>query len=495
MAIPGSSAAGIVLGVGAGAATSVALEPAIEVPKQQAWANAPYRILDTATLARLVAQGGVDLSTAADEAKRDGFGPDKLDALVYLAQTVPGIGEAMALWRRGLMSDADFAHTLVKAGLDQRYAAGIIGNKLAEPVGLGDIAIAIVRGILPAPAYVPVPVPSSGDKVPRYPVVNLDPEALAAKLGYGPEELEIMVGRSGLSMAPVMAAQALFRGIIGPDDFLIAIGEGDLRTEWAVPLREASRQILTADQYMEAVLRGWVTMADGKAGAAKHGMVDADAQLLYEIRRRPLSVSTITKALARGGNFDTANAPFNDPYVASVHEADLGPEWYGLAEAMKYTYPSAFVVRALLTDGALSEAEGEQIFLNEGWEPSLAKTVATHYATGTGTATDPHVGKAQTQLWTALHRSYLAGDTTDAEAGPVLTKLGVAAGSQPEVLSLWAEEKSLALKKLTPAQVKKAYGDGAINPATGAAWTQPEALAYLIELHYSPADAAAFLAI
>ena len=322
-----TDAPGIVVGVGVGAAAAAALEPAVEIPKQEAWAANPNRILDPATLARLAAQGGITLGAAESEALRAGYGSDKLDALVYLSQTVPGFAEAMHLWRLGYISDNLMSHALTKAGLDQRYVQPILETKIEELLGLGDIAYAVVRGILPAPAYVPVAPPTHGDKVPRFPQVNIDPEALAAKIGYSPEALEIMVGRSGLSMAPGMAANAFFRGIIGPNDFLMAIAEGDLRTEWSDAVREVSRAIPTAGQMVEHRLRGWTNQQGMENQVARHGMTPADAQLIYETTRRPLTVATITKALARGGTFDTANAPFSDPYVASVHEANLGPEW------------------------------------------------------------------------------------------------------------------------------------------------------------------------
>jgi hypothetical protein len=48
---------------------------------------------------------------------------------------------------------------------------------------------------------------------------------------------------------------------------------------------------------------------------------------------------------------------------------------------------------------------------------------------------------------------------------------------------------------LTPAQVKKAWNEGVINPATGVAWTEDEALAYLIELGFGADDAKTFLNI
>ena len=119
MAGPVGSSIGVLTGVAVGGAATVALEPAFEIPRQDAWSRNANRILDVGLLARLVAQGGVDLADAENEAKRDGFAPDKLDALVYLEQTVPGVGEALSLWRLGLITDALFSHVLVKAGLDQ----------------------------------------------------------------------------------------------------------------------------------------------------------------------------------------------------------------------------------------------------------------------------------------------------------------------------------------------------------------------------------------
>lgn len=483
----------LIVGTAVGGAAAAAFEPALEVPRQEAWNSAPNRILNADLLARLVAQGGVDLGSAQAEAKREGYDTDKLDALVYLAQTVPGIGEATALWRRGLISDGLYSHVLVKEGLDQRYVAGIIANKTAEPIGLGDIGYAVVRGIVPAPSYVPVPVPAQGDTVPRYPVVNVDPEELAAKLGYSPEMLQIIIGRSGLSMAPVMAAQARFRGIIGPNDYLIAIGEGDLRTEWAHAVLEASRQILTADQYMEGALRGWTDLATGKAGAAKHGMTDADAQLLYQIRRRPLAPSRITQALARGGTFNPSPDEIQDPYSASVHQADLGPEWYDLAEHLKYTYSVPFWWRSMASSGALSAAEAEDLLLRVGNPPDFAAKVTAHFVGQTGPVADPHVAKAQGQLWTTLHRSYVAGKTDDTAATTVLGTLGVAAGAIPSVLHLWQTEAALVRKPLTAAQIKKAYRSGTVNPDTGSPWTQDEALAELMALGMSHSDALTFL--
>ncbi len=435
----------LLLGFAVGEAASAAFEPALEIPKQQAWESARNRVLDPATLAALYAQGGVDLGTAHGLAAKSGYSDANLDALAYLAQTVPGVAEALHLWRLGFITDSLFIHALVKAGLDQRYIGPIIQTKTEELLGLGDIAISVVRGILPAPSYVPVPVPAKGVKVPRYPQVPIDPEVLAAKIGFSAEALQVMVGRSGLSLAPVMAAQALFRGLIAEDDFLIAIGEGDLRTEWATTVRDASRQIPTSDQFIEAWLRGWIDQPTAEAGAALHGMSAPDADLIYKTKGRPVTFHEITTGLARGGTYPSAYTDIPDPYRKSIQEADIRPEWADLHYANRYTYPSAFVLRTLAQAGELGDqAAVEQVLLEIGWPPKFATQVSTAWTQTAGPSTDPHVKKAETTLFTEAHKAYVKTGLTQQQVMPALNALTVPATAQAEVFKLWDAEKLLA---------------------------------------------------
>lgn len=491
----------LVVGIAAGAAASAALEPALEVPKQEAWASAANRLPDVGLIAKLVAAGEVTQKDGRSMAARLGFGTPAFDAITYLAQTRPEWPELLHLWRRFSLPDAklgSFPDSLVDAGLahaglDWDYAQWLKALKTAELPGIGDIAYAVVRGYLPTNITLPVAPPRTSTKVKRFPQASVLAEDLAAALGYDRDMLELMIARSGLSMAPGLAAVARFRNILADDDYHLAISEGDLRTEWADALLEASRIIPTAGEFMENALRGWRSKTDGENGAALHGMTPAHADVLYQNKRRPLAVPNITKALARGGTFDTSNAPFDDPYKSSVHEADLGPEWYDLAEHLKYSYPSAFVLRSLAQAGELgTPAEVEQLLLEIGWKPDLAAKVAKHWAP-TGAVADPHVAKAQTQLWTTLHRSYLAGETDTATAQTMLGTVGVASGAVGEVLALWDAEQTIVRKQLTPAQLKKAYTSGDVNPATGQPWTHDEAQARLIAMGYSANDATTFL--
>ena len=487
------STPGLLVGAAVGAAAGAAFEPAFEIPRQDAWNANRNRILDVNLLARLVAQGGIDLSDAHQEAHRDGYTDDKLDALVYLAQTVPGLAEAYDLWRKGLIGDGLFTHVLVKAGLDQRYAAPLMDRKLAELVGIGDVAYGVVRGILPTPDWVPVAPPTSGTSVPRFPQVQIDPLELAHKLGFDEDMLKLMVGRSGLSLAPGLAAQALFRGLINHDDFLLAIAEGDLRTEWANTLRDATRQIPTTGEFVEGHLRGWIDLQAMHDGAARHGMSPDDADLLFKVKGRPVTFHEITTGLARGGTYPSTYDDIPEPYRKSAQESDIRPEWASIHHANRYVYPSAFVLRSLAQAGDLGgQAQVEQVLLEVGWKPSFAQRVSTAWTQGNASG-DSHVGKAQTQLWGTTHKSYVGREISDATATTALEAAGVASGSVPAVLQLWQAERDLIRKSLTATQLRKAVSNGVTNPATGQPWTTAEAIARLLELGYDHDDATTFM--
>jgi hypothetical protein len=439
------STPGLLAAAAVGAAASAALEPAFEVPRQDAWNNNRNRILDVGLLARLVAQGGIDLAAAATEAHRDGFTDDKLDALIYLEQTVPGVGEALRLWRLGLLSDALFSHVLVKAGLDQRYATPILNSKTAEVVGLGDIAYGVVRGILPAPGWVPVAPPAKGDKVPRFPQVQIDPLELAQKLGFDEDMLKLEVGRSGLSMAPGMAAQAYFRQIIGPNDFLLAIAEGDLRTEWADAVREVSRQILTAGEYAELELRGFIDAPARRNLTAQHGMSDADSDRLHNVLGRAPGVHAITTGLARGGQYPGSYSNVPEPYRSAIQRSNIREEFAEIEYHDRFSYPSAFVLRSLAQAGDLGgQPEVEQVLLEIGWKPSFATQVSTAWTAGAAAKADPHVAKAQTTLYTEAHKAYVKDGLAQTQVAPALNALAVPVTAQQEIFKLWDMEKQLA---------------------------------------------------
>ena len=495
-----SELGGITAGVGAeglafaaGFAASHALQPEAVTIAQDAWNGAQVRRLDALMAAQAAAEGLIDPQTMATEASYSGYDSTRFAYLYGVSLNAPGMGELLTMLRRKTINPGNFAHGLRKARLEPMWDTAL-ADLAVQYIGLGDIAMAIVRSALPAPSYVPVPPPTTGLTIPRFPQVQLDPEALAAKLGFDKQMLQIMVARSGLSLAPGLAAQSRFRSLINDQDYLLAVAEGDLRTEWADTLLNVSRQILTSGEYAERELRGYTDRAGRLADTDKHGMSHADSDKLFQVLGRPLNVHQITTGLARGGTFNPQQGELTDPYNASVHESNIKPAYYDLAIANKYSYSVPFWWRAMAQANAFGPIDPHALLLFLGNEPTFATQVVKHYV-GTGTvAADPHIAKAETQLWTRTHSSYVGAMTDDPTATTSLTAAGVDPASIPKVLSLWAEERSLIRKQLSPKEIRTAVNSQLINPATGVAWTAADAMAALLARGYDQADATTYLA-
>lgn len=491
MANPLGSAPGIMIGVGVGTAASAAIEPLIEPGRQKAWQNAANKVLDPGLMAALVAQGGVDLTIGQEQAARAGFAEDKFNRLVYLAQKAPDLAVTLELWRRGLFGDptgsaalALVDHALAKEQIEAQYWPAIkdlFGARLDPAV----IATAIQRGIMSDPFNLPDSGPLPAGNVPPFPTSPLDPLLEAQAAGINEDRLFVERAIVGLPLALVEAAQATFRGIITEDDFQRAVREGNTRNEWGPAALEVSREILTAHDYAELQLRGYLTRDERLALTAQHGMTDANSDLLYDVLGRAPAIHQILIGLRRGGTYQGPTDGIPPEYLSALERGNIRPEYYNLAYAGRESFPSYFVIRPLVQSGAITEERATELFMGMGWPEDVAKLAPQAFTSTSTSTTTTHVTKAETQLWTALHKSYIAQRTGDTQARTTLTEIGVPAASQDQVLKLWGAERQLVFKELTPTQIKKATDPPYDTPALR--------LAALVDRGYTQADAQAFL--
>jgi hypothetical protein len=479
---------------GAGVALGPVLAPVVRELENSTWAAYPEKPPPAVTLALVVEQGQVDEDAARTWAKETGFGDDAFSALIDIANTGPGVAAAFDLWRRRKIDEAGFRRALKRQGIEPEWIDALwqIRQDVLDPA---DLARGIHRGLVPDPGLLEGTLPSGVGNVPAYPVYDIDAIAEAEAAGLDRDHLGVLVGLQGNPMGAHEAAEAQFRGILTRDDYLRAIAEGNTRNEWADAIFEQTRQIPTARDFLENALRGYRTLASALAGAARHGMSTADATMIYQNQGRPMAVRQITQALARGGTFKPEPGEITDPYDASIVEGNIKPAYYDLAKALRYTLPSPFVMRALTQAGTWSQAKAEQRLLDAGWIPQDAKEAAAAWAGGTTVATDPHVAKAQTQLWNTTHSSYRDNEAGETQARASLTTLGIDATAQDQIIALWNAEKALIRRELSPADLRKAYQKQDENVATGLAWTRADAVARLIELGYDSEDAENYLNI
>lgn len=426
------SAPALIVSAGVGAAAATALEPAFEVPRQEAWARIPNKVLDPGTLARLVARGGVLLGEPGDkdgpgayaEALRQGYTADKLDRLIYLSQTFPGSGELDHLSNRQFITEKMVDEALTRSGLPPEWHAPVKAS-FQDILSPGELAAAVHRGLVPDQGLLLGEQPAPPFKVEAYPVQPIDAIKEAAGSGYDEERLQVLVGLQGLPMGPHEAAQALFRGIITHGDYIRAFNTSNMRNEWAQAILDQTRQIPTARDFMENALRGHHDFDWAAQQAERHGMSRDDAFLIYQNQGRPLNLHQITQAEAWGAKYNPGPGDNPDPWMQSVLLGAVRPEYYEMQDSLKYNLPSAFNFRALQEQQVITESEAETWYKRLGWPPELAKQVAAAYAKPAAATTkeNPWLAKAQGRFWTDAQNAYIKDNQTRIVIEPYLENL------------------------------------------------------------------------
>lgn len=451
---------GAAIGIAVGEAGATVLEPALEAPAQEAWKNNQVKLLDLGQLADLVVQRLLDVEQVTDDAARQGYHVDQLLARVQLALKAPGVAEALTLYRRNgivpadsQVSGAQLDHALDKAGLEEQYKAAVkaLVNLPLEPA---EIAKAIHRGIMKSDGLLIASPPDTPGDVKSIPPSTLDPIAEAAASGQTAERLRIMVGNAGLPLGLHEMLGLMNRGYMTSDDVQRGIAESNLRNEYQDVALQLARRLLTPHDYAELDLRGYLTHTERDAGAALSGMEPGDAELLYNMLGRSVAVHQVTTGLARGGVYPGSYTNVPEPYKSAIERSNIREEYAELAYANRFTYPSYFVIKPLVADGALTVDEATQIFENEGWPPDLAAKAAASFAPSGATTTTPEVKSAKTKLLTKLHTLYVNGSATDAQATATLTAEQYPPATIAALLTTWGNEKSLVTATNQPLPVE-----------------------------------------
>ena len=519
-----SSLTGGVVGVGVGEAMGTALEPALEPQRQAAWMAKTPRVFDLDVLADMVAMGLVAEPDAVDEANRTGFSEARLRRAIQWRLRASSVEQALTIWRRVAYDGTDEAtvsglvdHALAKSRIEAQFWP-YIRNLKNTPLTPAEVAMAIQQGHLPNDGILPliepgIPYPAgyvqapSPDGAPPSTVpltqINLPTIEAVAAAGLDTDQLRVLANLAGLPPGPHDLLAMWNRNEIDEAAVDAGIREGHMKTKWAHSFKRMRWAVLTAPEYAELRLRDWITDQQMNEGGALTGHTPEQMTLLYQNRGRPATPRQIWLASVRGVVApDYPNDPANGRITSfidheiAIRRSNIRPEYAHLLWDIRFNYPSLFQLNRLVQAGAV-DAQTAASWASKNLEaPEVVAVLQTYWeGLSGGTTADPHVAKADTQTWTALHKAYIGSVVDAATVAQGFGLIGVAPAAQTEILARWDFERDLERRRLTPAQVKKAQAEGVINPATGAAWTRDEAVAYLIELGYSPGDADTFLAI
>jgi hypothetical protein len=424
-------------GYALGTAAGPSLRPFVQELANLGWEENAILPMHPSIAAPAVAEGVWDMDNAKLWARRYGVDSTRFEHMVEAEYTAPDTSHLYEMWRRNLITEADFEHGLRKARFESRWDAHLkaLRQVLLTPA---ELAAARVKGHI--------------DQTRQY--------QESALQGVDNERAEILYQTTGNPPGPETLMDMWNRSIIGAGKFHDGILQGNIRPEWEDELALLRHRLLTPAEIVNQHLRGWRSYTWMEERLADHGFDAADAKDLFEGQGRPISFHQVFIGERRGGVYNGPTGAIDDAFLKSLQESNIRPEWYNLAWAQRHSYPSAFVLRALVQSGDLSELEGYNILLRIGWPEALAKTVAARWA-GAGAdgagAVSARVKTAVTSAITEIRAAYLVEQATADQVRGWLGQLDVDTADQDGLLKVWDVMKQVPQRSLTVAQIRKAY--------------------------------------
>lgn len=462
----------LLLSFALGNAAAPALRPFVASLENEAWAAHPVAPPTIYTIGPAAARGKVALEQAKQWAHESGSSDAVLAAVMNGSLVGPDLADLFELWRRQEIDQAGFELGLTTLGFQPSWWAHL--EKL----------------------YRTHLTPAEAAEARQQQFITAEHQVEVASLyGLTADDAEVQFKLAGLPPGVETGLTMLRRGIIDVATFDQMVAEGHTKTKYTDVLEQLAVQLLSPATAVRAHLKGHIGADEMHARGSEWGYSPADMDLWYESEGRPATAHQIHIGYVRGATLPGA-ASEHDAIRIATAQSDVRPEYTDLIYAGRDNYPSLFQLNRLVQAGAIDTPTAADWAVKAGTNADVVKVLETYWTGLAGGQTaDTHVTKANSQLWTTLHRAYLGGVATAPEVQQGMTLLGVPADAQQAVLERWKFEQGIERKRLTPAQVKKAYAEGVTNPATSAAWTKDEAIAYLVELGYSVNDANTFLGI
>lgn len=531
------------LGFGVGVALAEGLRPEATRLGQDAWKIDPSKAIDAHLAAKIVAQAVRQAGWGSGEAELHGINGERFAALLDLELDAPAVAQALALRRRGLITDAMLEQAMAKEQLEPSYWPAIKAT-LRHLLSPAEVANAVQQGHLPnngiLPDVSPAVQPAEGSVAPATPdgqppsdvpltTIALDPLEQAAGQGIGLEQLQVLANLAGLPPGPEAILHMWNRGYLTEEAVDAGIREGHLKTKWLGAYKRMRWAVLSAQEYAGAHLRHWITEQEMYAGGALTGHTKSQMDLLFLNRGRPASPTQMWRAWARGVTGPRGVPTDYADHAKAIAISDIRPEYAELLWDSRFNYPSMFQLNRLVTGGIISAATGADWAHKSLYAPEVTAALKASWLGGSSSAAkkqtltelqDEHeggyiteaefrssiaalgfTGHAQDLLVhlgdarrvkryrekavDAIADAYNAWKIDDTRARSELAELNVTGAAVDLLLGVWRKRRLFSITLLTAPQIKKAYSNNLID--------EPTALQELEWRHYTPADALTFL--
>lgn len=362
-----------------------------------------------------------------------------------------GVAEQLVIW--GVMNQALGAALAPYVSRLQQDASA---RNPVEPLSPSDLADAVVRNYL----------------------TLADATSEAAKSGVGATDFARMVPLHADAPGPQQLATALLRGIIreagsGPDaaTFEQGIREGRLADKWAPMIRDLAVAVLSPPDAASAVVRGFLTTADGQAEAAKSGVPASLFATLVRLSGDAPGPQQLAEALRRGAIPESGGGPDGVSFESGIAEGRLADKWAPVIKDLAKVWPTPVDALDAALKGQVTADEGKSLYEKLGGDTQFYQWLLDSQ------------GGGPTPLEAAdwARRGIIPWDGT----GPTVTSYAQAV-RESRYRDKWADAYKAQAEYIPPAfSVITMLKDGAVTKEQATAWlqklgAQPDVIAAMI---------------
>jgi hypothetical protein len=551
---------------------------------------------DPSVYAQAWAAGLTTFDIGQKVAYQNGLGGGNFQMLALLQQSIPDFGQLTEWLRRGyidedlfknwlwrgavpeevwnyyiqmsreLLTPADMALALLRGDVTEKYAqevanaAGITNSDFSvlvsntgEPPGLMQLLEAYRRGFIDKATlergirqsrvrdewiptieqlrYEPMPTADAIEAYIKGYITEAQAKDYSQQNGLEPTDFEALSLSAGEPLSREEMTRLWRYGFVTEANVKDAIKQSrikDAYVDWAVLLKSAPMS--TADA-VEAYVQGYLSLADSKSIAVMNGLREDDFEPLRLTAGDPLSKTEMLTLLRRG-------QVTKDQVKDALRQSRLKDSYIDLALELQTTLPALYEVRALLSAGAITAAQGTQLLLEQGYSAELVKDIVSSLTGGTLAQTKTLTAAQVTTLYqereitaaeyvkelealgysqaeaelfqemedwkfsiasrnqvlAKIKAQYINRAISQQQASADLDALQISAEMRDMLFDLWNLEQATNIKRLTQSEVTSAWQMDLFQNNDPAANTQL-AIEYLESLGYSSTDAILILEI
>lgn len=252
------------------------------------------------------------------------------------------VAEQLLVW--GLMNQAIGA---AAAPYFSQLQQDVSARSPVEPLSPADAASAVVRNFLSA---------SEGT-------------SMSARSGIAAADFDTLVALAGDAPGPQALASALLRGVISDSgkgvasiSFEQGIAEGRLADKWAPVIKALSEALLSPVDAASAVVRNFITMAEGQTVAAQSGVSASTFATLVHLSGDAPGPQQLAEALRRGAIQQSGSGPDSTSFEQGIAEGRLANKWAPVIQDLAKLWPTPVNALNAQLKGAFTGDEGKALY-------------------------------------------------------------------------------------------------------------------------------------